>query len=150
MEVSKRLISKLLKNPHLQRFLHPSSLRRTPKYASGRRTNSSAWQDVAPYSSRRHSQDCLPDRQVKSAGGRPRKRDFEDSTCICLPAEASAQAGAFLSSLREMTLSKTDSLNFEFHNPQSALNIPHSVHWPGMSPATTNTVRISSPVLVSS
>jgi hypothetical protein len=24
---------------------------------------------VAPYSSRRHSQDCLPDRQVKSAAG---------------------------------------------------------------------------------
>jgi hypothetical protein len=43
-----------------------ASLRRTPKYASGRLTNSSAWQDVAPYSSRRHSQDF----------GRPRKRDF--------------------------------------------------------------------------
>jgi hypothetical protein len=56
-------------------------LQRTSKYASGRLTNSSAWQDVAPYSSRRHSQDCLPDRQVKGAAG-ARKRDFEDSTCI--------------------------------------------------------------------
>jgi len=44
-------------------------LRRTSKYASSRLTNSSAWQDAAPYSSRRHSQDCLPDRQVKSAAG---------------------------------------------------------------------------------
>jgi hypothetical protein len=34
MEVSKGLISKLLKNAHLRRFPHPSSLRRTPKYAS--------------------------------------------------------------------------------------------------------------------
>ncbi len=32
-------------------------LQRTIKYASCRLTNSSAWQDVAPYSSRRHSQD---------------------------------------------------------------------------------------------
>ena len=49
-------------------------------YASGRLTNSSAWHDVAPYSSPRHSQDI----------GRPRKRDFEDSTCICLPARSPA------------------------------------------------------------
>jgi len=59
----------LLKNAPLLRFPHPSSLRRTIKYGSSRLTNSSAWQDVAPYSSRRHSQDCLPDRQVKSAAG---------------------------------------------------------------------------------
>jgi hypothetical protein len=49
--------NRLLKNAHLRRFPHPSSLRRTSKYASGRLTNSSAWQEVAPYSSRRHSQD---------------------------------------------------------------------------------------------
>jgi hypothetical protein len=42
---------------HLLRFL---------KYASGRLTNSLAWQEVAPYSSRRHSQDL----------GGSRKRDF--------------------------------------------------------------------------
>jgi hypothetical protein len=36
---------------------------------SARLTISAAWQKVAPYSSRRHSQDCLPDRQVKSAAG---------------------------------------------------------------------------------
>jgi len=46
-------------------------LQLTSKYASGRLTNSSAWQDVAPYSSRRHSQDCLPDRQVKGAARAP-------------------------------------------------------------------------------
>ncbi len=33
------------------------SLQRTFKYASGPLTNSPAWQEVAPYSSRRHSQD---------------------------------------------------------------------------------------------
>jgi len=32
---------------------------------SGRLTLSAAWKEVAPYSSRRHSRDCLPDRQVK-------------------------------------------------------------------------------------
>jgi hypothetical protein len=58
-----------MKNAHLWRYPHPSLLQRTEKYASGRLTNSSAWQDVAPYSSRRHSRDCLPDRQVKSATG---------------------------------------------------------------------------------
>jgi len=36
---------------------------------SGRLTISAAWQEVAPYSSRRHSQDCLPERQVKSVAG---------------------------------------------------------------------------------
>jgi hypothetical protein len=41
-------ISRLLKNAHLRRSL---------KYASGRLTNSPAWQEVAPYSPRRHSQD---------------------------------------------------------------------------------------------
>jgi hypothetical protein len=47
-------------------------------------TNSSAWQDVAPYSSR-HSQDCLPERQVK--GSR--------ASCIW----------AFLINLKKMTFS---------------------------------------------
>ncbi len=51
-----------------------------------------AWQDVAPYSSRRHSQDCLPERQVKVRGGL-RKGDFEDSTCICLPARSPVLRG---------------------------------------------------------
>jgi hypothetical protein len=36
---------RLLKNTHLLRFPHPSSLRRTSKYASGRLTTSSAWQE---------------------------------------------------------------------------------------------------------
>jgi hypothetical protein len=35
----------------------------------------------------------------------PRKRDFADSTCISQPAEASAQAGPFLSNLGKMTFS---------------------------------------------
>jgi hypothetical protein len=39
------VFSRLLKNAHLLRFPHPSSLRRMPKYASGRLTNSSAWQE---------------------------------------------------------------------------------------------------------
>jgi len=47
---------------------------------SGRLTLSAAWQEVAPYSSRRRPQDCLPERQVKGL------REH----CIC----------AFLSSLR--------------------------------------------------
>jgi hypothetical protein len=52
----------------LPRVKHGAGLlQRTAKYAFGRLTNSSAWQDVAPYSLRHHSQDCLPDRQVKSA-----------------------------------------------------------------------------------
>jgi len=63
---------RLLKNAHLRRYPaaspsrqrgkksllirrdatpHPSSLQRTFKYASGRLTNSSAWQEVTPYSS---------------------------------------------------------------------------------------------------
>jgi hypothetical protein len=71
--------SRLLKNAHLRRCPHPSSLRRTSKYASGRLTNSSAWQDVAPYPSRRHSQDCLPNRQVKSAAGALHLGIFEQS-----------------------------------------------------------------------
>ena len=59
---------------------------------SARLTNSPAWQEFAPYSSRRHSQDF----------GSPRRGSgiSQSSTCICLPAEASAQAGAFLSSLK--------------------------------------------------
>jgi len=35
----------LLKNAHLLRFPHPSLLRRTSKYASGRLTASAAWQE---------------------------------------------------------------------------------------------------------
>jgi hypothetical protein len=41
----------MLKNAHLLRYPHPSSLQRTYKYASGRLTNLPAWQEVAPYSS---------------------------------------------------------------------------------------------------
>jgi hypothetical protein len=44
-------LSSLLKNAHLRRFPYPSSLRRTLKYALDRLTNSSAWQEVTPYSS---------------------------------------------------------------------------------------------------
>jgi hypothetical protein len=72
---------------HLRRSTHPSSLQRTPKYASGRLTNSSAWQDVAPYSSRRHSQ------------------DFGRLASACLREAASAKAGAFLISLKKMSFS---------------------------------------------
>jgi hypothetical protein len=36
----------------------------------------------------------------------------QGSTCICLPAEASAQAGAFLISLKKLVLQQTDK---EFH-----------------------------------
>jgi hypothetical protein len=36
---------RLLKNAHLPRFPHPSSLQRTFKYASGRLTFSAAWQE---------------------------------------------------------------------------------------------------------
>jgi hypothetical protein len=60
---------RLLKKAHLLRSPHPSSLQRTFKYACGRLTISAAWQKVAPYPSRRHSQDYLPDRQVKSTPG---------------------------------------------------------------------------------
>jgi hypothetical protein len=65
-----------------------------------------AWQDVAPYSSRRHSQDCLPERQAEGSR-KPRKRDFEDSTCICLPARSpacGAKAGTFLINLKKFFL----------------------------------------------
>jgi hypothetical protein len=52
------------------------------------------------------TKDCLHERQVK--GSRvPPKRGFADSTSIYLPAEASAQAGQFLSNLKKMT----------FHHP---------------------------------
>ncbi len=37
--------SRMLKNAYLLRFPHPSSLRRTSKYASGRLTTSSAWHE---------------------------------------------------------------------------------------------------------
>ncbi len=81
--------SRMLKNAHLRRCPHPSSLRRTFKYASGRLTGVVR---VAPYSSRRHSQDCLPDRQVKNAAGalplaifeHPAKADFF-SNLLVLP-----------------------------------------------------------------
>jgi len=54
----------------LPRVKHRAGLlRRTAQYASSRLTHSSGWQDVAPYSSRRHSQDCLPERQVKGSRG---------------------------------------------------------------------------------
>jgi hypothetical protein len=46
-------------------MMKKSHLRRYP----GHLTYSSAWQEVAPYSSRRYSQDCLPDRQVESVTG---------------------------------------------------------------------------------
>jgi hypothetical protein len=36
---------RLLENGHLRCFPHPLSLRRTSAYASGRLTNSSAWQE---------------------------------------------------------------------------------------------------------
>jgi len=58
-------------------------LRRTSRYASGRLTVSAAWQEVAPYSSRRHSQGFE----------NPPKLDFEDSTCICLPARSPTLQG---------------------------------------------------------
>jgi len=65
--------NRLLKNGRQSRTLrdspHPPSLQRAANYASGRLTNSSASQEVAPYSSRRHSQDCLPERQVKGSRG---------------------------------------------------------------------------------
>jgi hypothetical protein len=38
-------LSRLLKNAHLLRFPHFSSLRRTSKYASGHLTVSAAWQE---------------------------------------------------------------------------------------------------------
>jgi len=50
---------------------------------------------VAPYSSRRHP---------SSFGGPRRGGISQGSTCICLPAEALAQAGPFLSNLEKMTL----------------------------------------------
>jgi len=75
----------LLKNGHLLRFPHPSSLRRTAEYASSRLTNSPAWQEVAPYSSRRHSQDFE----------RSRERDFAKLN-LHLPACRSLGAGRAL------------------------------------------------------
>jgi hypothetical protein len=60
----------MLKKAHLLRSLHPSSLQRTYKYAS-----------------------------LLRISGAPANGISQSSTCICLPAEASAQAGAFLSIL---------------------------------------------------
>jgi len=80
----------LLKNDHLRRFscplAGPSSLRRTAEYASGRLTNSPAWQEVAPYSSRRHSQDFRA----------PANGISQNSTCICLPARSRFGEGRVL------------------------------------------------------
>jgi hypothetical protein len=76
------LPNRLLKNAHQSRasrdFPYPS-----PCQARGRL--------IAAY---------LQVRLIPQDFGSPRKRDFEDSTCVCLPAEASAQVGAFLSSLK--------------------------------------------------
>jgi hypothetical protein len=66
----------LLKNGHLLRFPYPSSLRRTAKYASLLRNS-----------------------------GAPAGGISQSSTCICLPAEASAQAGPFLGNLEKKTFS---------------------------------------------
>jgi hypothetical protein len=63
----------LLKKGHLLRFPHPSLLRRTIKYAS-----------LLPWSG-------LIDRISVP----PQNGISQSSTCICLPAEASAQAGPF-------------------------------------------------------
>jgi len=63
--------SRILKNAHLRRSPRPSSLQRTPKYVSLPRTS-----------------------------GAPADGISQSSTCICLPPEASAQAGAFLSILQ--------------------------------------------------
>jgi len=67
-----------LKNARLLRSAYPCSLRRMAKYAS--------LLGIPPACRRQ---------------GRPRERDFASSTRICLPAEASAQAGAFLSILNK-------------------------------------------------
>ena len=75
---------------------HPSSLRRTSKYASGRLTNSSAWQ---------RSLLIRRDATLRILGAPAGSGISQGSTCICLPAEASAQAGAFLSSPRKLTFS---------------------------------------------
>jgi len=64
--------SRLLKNAHLLRFPHPSSSqargRLTAAYVVGNGFKPFPTKDF----------------------GSPRKRDFEDSTCICLPAQSPA------------------------------------------------------------
>jgi hypothetical protein len=87
--------SRSLKNAHLRRFPHPSSLRRTAKYASGRLINSPAWQE---------SLLIRRDATLRISGA-PANGISQSSTCICLPAEALAQAGAFLSNLGKVTFS---------------------------------------------
>jgi hypothetical protein len=97
---------------------------------SGRLTVSTAWQEVAPYSSRRHPLSFVvaANRKVRlrpahQLAGVARSRSLfvatplsgfreppqsgisQSSTCICLPAEALAQAGPFLSNLEKMTFS---------------------------------------------
>jgi len=57
------------------------------KYASGRLTNSPAWQEVAPYSSRRHSPDFR---------GAPANGISQGSACICLPARSRFGEGRVL------------------------------------------------------
>jgi hypothetical protein len=66
----------MLKNAHLLRSPHPSSLRRARKYAS-----------------------------LLRISGAPANGISQSSTCICLLAEASAQAGAFLSILGKTSFS---------------------------------------------
>jgi hypothetical protein len=48
---------------------------------------------------------CLREAASAKAGAPPQGGISQSSTCICLPAEASAQAGAFLISLQKMTFS---------------------------------------------
>jgi hypothetical protein len=82
------IIDRLLKNGHLLRFPHPSSLRRTAKYASLLR--------ISPA--------CA--KPLRRRQGGPRRGGIsQSSTCICLPAEAEAQAGPFLSNLEKTTFS---------------------------------------------
>jgi hypothetical protein len=85
-------------------FKHGAGLlQRTSKYASSRLTNSSAWQEGTPYSSRRHSQDFLPERQVKGAAGAPVNGISKTQLAFaCLREAASAKAEAFLISLEKI------------------------------------------------
>jgi len=96
---------------------HPSAA------LSGRLTVSAAWQKVAPYPLRRHPSSFVggayPSRErfetVPYIGFRapPVNGISQSSTCICLPAEASAQAGAFLISLRKYKFHKNCSAELE-------------------------------------
>jgi hypothetical protein len=70
-----------------------------PRFAglSGRLTVSAAWQEVAPYSSRRHSQDfaCLREAASAKAGGPSQGRDFAELN-LHLPACRSLDVGRAL------------------------------------------------------